>query len=76
MQIKRDAFASLYGRSSRNRTYTIGVRGLCAATTPYSNATAIIECRTEFCKCFECDVVIAKNNCQKEFFGTNFLLGR
>ena len=26
----------IFGRSSRNRTYTIGVRGLCAATTPYS----------------------------------------
>lgn len=28
--------SSFLGRSSRNRTYTIGVRGLCAATTPCS----------------------------------------
>lgn len=28
--------SSFFGRSSRNRTYTIGVRGLCAATTPCS----------------------------------------
>ncbi len=36
--IKKDCNkqSSFFGRSSRNRTYTIGVRGLCAATTPCS----------------------------------------
>lgn len=33
---KRLRKQSFFGRSSRNRTYTIGVRGLCAATTPCS----------------------------------------
>lgn len=33
---KKTAKAVFFGRSSRNRTYTIGVRGLCAATTPCS----------------------------------------
>lgn len=35
-QKKRLRKQSFFGRSSRNRTYTIGVRGLCAATTPCS----------------------------------------
>ena len=30
------------GRSSKNRTYARGVRGLCAAITPYSNIYSIV----------------------------------
>ena len=40
------------GRSYRNRTYTMGVRGPCATTTPSSNARMIIAHYFAFCNRF------------------------
>ena len=40
------------GRSYRNRTYTMGVRGPCATTTPSSNAKMIIAHNFAICNRF------------------------
>lgn len=41
----RTAFS--IGRSSKNRTYARGVRGLCAAITPYSNVQYVLYYNSE-----------------------------
>ena len=46
------------GRSYRNRTYTMGVRGPCATTTPSSNARF---CSSRPCGLFVSIVIIAHN---------------
>ena len=53
------------GRSYRNRTYTVGVRGPSATTTPSSIAESIIYHIKKFCKYF---LQIVKTNSQSLTF--------
>ena len=57
------------GRSYRNRTYTVGVRGPSATTTPSSIAESIIYHIKKFCKYF---LQIVKTNSQSLTFYRNF----
>ena len=53
------------GRSYRNRTYTVGVRGPSATTTPSSIAVSIIYHYIEICKYF---LQLSKTNCKSLTF--------